>query len=524
MKNTRYVIILFVCISIFACKSTESTENTVPMTGFSMEAPPKAELTFLHINDVYEIGALEDGTVGGMARVASLRKDLLTRGNPVLTVMAGDFLNPSVLGTVKIKGNRIMGAQMVDAMNQAGVDYVGFGNHEFDLDVEDLQKRINESEFEWISSNTFQHGTKWIAPFNKEKDFEIKPIQPYKIIQIPATSGPAIRMGIISVCLPANKQAYVKYHDIYEDAQMTYEYIRDKTDFVVGLTHLSIEEDRILAKKIPQLALIMGGHEHENHIEKVGNVVIAKADANAKSAYVHKLVYDGARARVSVGSELIQLNESIPMDSSLNAVVDKWEKIAAEGFKKEGFDIKKVVTKLKTPLDGRESNNRFRPTNMGIMVAEAFYTGKSDSADAGLVNSGSIRIDDVLSGTITEYDVLRMLPFGGEVFVVEMTGKLLAEILDPGLGINKGSGGYLQVYNISWEGKTFKIGDEVLDVNKTYRIAMPAFLLKGLEKNLEFLTEGNPGIKHILRPEGADDPYKDVRLVVIDFLRKGGKN
>lgn len=519
MKNTRYVLILWLCLGLWACKSTQTNDNTVPMTSFSMEAPPRAEMTFLQLNDVYEISPLEGGKVGGMARVATLRKQLLTGGDPVYTVLAGDFLNPSVIATVKYKGERIKGAQMVDVMNKTGVDYVCFGNHEFDLDEDELQKRINESNFEWISSNTFHRTEKWIAPFEKVQGGKSRPIQPYKIVEIPATSGPAIRMGIIAVCLPANKQAYVNYHDIYRDAKLTYDYIRDKTDIVVGLTHLSIEQDRELAKQIPQLALIMGGHEHQNHIEKVGQVVIAKADANAKTAYVHKVSYDGSRGRVTVGSELVVIGENLAQDEEVKALVKVWEDRAFEGFKSGGFDISKVVTTLKEPLDGREATNRFKPTNMGITVAEAMYKGKLGKADASLVNSGAIRIDDVLSGTITEYDIIRMLPFGGAVWHVEMTGKLLAEILDPGLGINKGSGGYLQVYNMTWEGNNFKVDGKPLDVKKTYTIALPAFLLTGLEKNLGFLKEGNPEIKKVIKPS-ADDLYQDIRLVVIDFLRK----
>jgi len=364
-----------------------------------MEAPPRAEVTFLHINDVYEISPLEGGKVGGMARVATLRKQLVQQREKVLTVMAGDFLNPSVIATVKHNGERIRGAQMVDVMNACKLDYVGFGNHEFDLKESDLQKRINESDFEWISSNTFHKGSKWIAPFEKEKEGATRPIQPFKIVELPTTSGKAIRMGIISVCLPANKKDYVSYHDMFKDARLTCDYISDKCDFVVGLTHLSIEQDRQLAQTIPQLALIMGGHEHQNHIETVGSVVIAKADANAKSAYVHKVTYDGARARIMVDSDLRALDEKIELDETVSQVVKKWEDIALKGFEAEGFDINKVVTTLSEPLDGREAVNRFQPANMGMTIAEAMYKQKS-GADASLINSGAVSYTHLTLPTI----------------------------------------------------------------------------------------------------------------------------
>ena len=38
-------------------------------------------------------------------------------------------------------------------MNHTPVDYVCFGNHETDLKIDELRKRIDQSEFAWINSN-----------------------------------------------------------------------------------------------------------------------------------------------------------------------------------------------------------------------------------------------------------------------------------------------------------------------------------------------------------------------------------
>ena len=73
-----------------------------------------------------------------------------------MLVMAGDFLNPSLLGTIKVDGERLRGKQMVEVMNAMNFDLVAFGNHEFDLPYKDLQKRLNESKFDWISANVKQ--------------------------------------------------------------------------------------------------------------------------------------------------------------------------------------------------------------------------------------------------------------------------------------------------------------------------------------------------------------------------------
>ena len=84
-------------------------------------------ICILQLNDVYEIGPLEQGKVGGMARVATIIKQHESRYQ-TFVVLAGDFVSPSVIGTTKIDGIRVNGRHMVDIMNKIGVDLVTFGN------------------------------------------------------------------------------------------------------------------------------------------------------------------------------------------------------------------------------------------------------------------------------------------------------------------------------------------------------------------------------------------------------------
>jgi 5'-nucleotidase len=54
-------------------------------------------------------------------------------------------------------------------------------------------------------------------------------------------------------------------------------------------------------------------------------------------------------------------------------------------------------------------------------------------------NSGAIRLDDQLMGTITEYDILRCLPFSTDLVKIHVTGSRLVKVLNRGLmNINTG--------------------------------------------------------------------------------------
>ena len=50
-------------------------------------------------------------------------------------------------------------------MTVAGTNLAVFGNHEFDITEKELQDRINESQFDWVSSNTFHKTNVKLFPF-----------------------------------------------------------------------------------------------------------------------------------------------------------------------------------------------------------------------------------------------------------------------------------------------------------------------------------------------------------------------
>ena len=158
----------------------------------SAPARPKApvsgstvEVDILQINDVYEIGPVEGGKRGGLARVATIRKRLLAENPNTFTVLAGDFVSPSALGTAKVDGQTLAGQQMVAVLNAMGLDLVTFGNHEFDLKEDQLLARLGESRFAWTSANVTRASG---GAFPKVSRHEVLNIQ-------------GVRIGVVSVTL-----------------------------------------------------------------------------------------------------------------------------------------------------------------------------------------------------------------------------------------------------------------------------------------------------------------------------------
>ncbi|WP_026899201.1 bifunctional metallophosphatase/5'-nucleotidase [Daejeonella oryzae] len=479
----------------------------------------KINVVFIQINDVYEIAPLANGSIGGMARVGQLKKELKQTNPNTYMLMAGDFLSPSVYNSLKYEGKSIRGRQMVEAMNIAGVDLAVFGNHEFDIKEDELQDRINESTFKWVSSNTFQVKNSTVQPFEKRTSITSEKFPESYILSVRDTDGTTAKIGFIGITLPFNKASFVSYTDPLITAKKVYNQIKDSVDAVVALTHQLMEDDVELARQIPGLQVIAGGHEHDMRFQKEGNVYITKAHANAKSAYVINMSIDKNTKLVTVNPVLKNLDQSVLIDSTVNKVVDKWIEIADGSFGAQGFDSKAIVLANSEPLDGRETEIRTQSTNLTRLVTSSMLYAYPE-ADGSIFNSGSIRVDDVLQAPVTQYDIIRTLPFGGGVHLTEMKGNLLQQILDTGLK-NRGIGGFLQYGNINYEtNNTWTVKGLPIDPQNNYKIVITDFLLTGNEANLEFLTENNPGMIKVYPEENNPKNLKsDIRLLIIDYLK-----
>jgi 2',3'-cyclic-nucleotide 2'-phosphodiesterase (5'-nucleotidase family) len=500
MKISKSLLFLLSVLLLSAC--TKKDDN-------------KIDFTFLQLNDVYEIAPIQGGEFGGMARVETLHKELLSENPNTMLFLAGDFLNPSLLGTIKVDGERIRGKQMVEVMNAMNFDLVAFGNHEFDVSEKDLQKRLNESNFPWISANVKLKTKEASIPFYKERNGVKHSVKETFVKEFTNKDGSKIKIGFISVCIPSNPKEFVEYGNMFVKARASYAALKDSVDVVFGLTHVTIANDKRIAKLIPDLPLIMGGHEHTNSFDKIGNVIISKADANAKTVYIHRISFDKKTKKTIVKSELKEINSTIKSDEKVAKIVSKWQTILNLKINEIIKKPSEVIFEAKIPLDGRDTPIRSTQTNLGQIITKAMSFAYEDEVDCALVNGGSIRIDDQLSGSITPVDIFRVLPYGGDVLKVELKGRLLKRVLDYGK-LAAGTGAYLQRFNAEKVGDKWMIKGKELHINETYSVAFSDYLLKGFD--IPFLSEKNKEVLSIYQPKYTEISH-DIRKAVVSYLK-----
>ena len=499
MKQYKLIILFLFTILFVSCSSDDG----------------KISFTILQLNDVYEISSIQGGKYGGMARVETVHQELVAKNKNTLLVMAGDFLNPSLLGTMKHEGVRVRGKQMIEVMNAMSFDVVAFGNHEFDIPKKDLQKRMDESNFPWISSNVFNKTADSIKQFYQELSGVKRLIKGSFIKEIFDEDGTKIKVGFISVCIPSNPKDYVLYKDMFSSIVKEYESIKNKVDIVIGLTHVKIEHDREIAKLLPNIPLIMGGHEHTNKNEMIGNVRITKADANAKTAYIHSINYDKKNKNIIISSQLKSIDTSITDNLKVKLVVDKWSQIMEDQISKIVENPYEIIYTSKVPLDARDAPIRSKQTNLGNMIARSMAYSYDNKVDCSIVNGGSIRIDDQLIGDINSIDIFRVLPYGGSVLKVKMKGSLLNKVLEYGNN-SAGSGAYLQHSSIEMNDTLFSINNSTINPSKIYTIAISDYLMKGFD--IPFLTNDHPDIISVYNPIPSEVSF-DIRKGLILYLK-----
>ena len=503
--------VLFLCglftITLSSCKNPKDSP---------LQKQNTLTIKLIQVNDVYEISPLSGGKYGGMARVAHVSDSIKRQFPNSYLVMAGDFLNPSLLGTLKVDGQRVKGRQMIEVMNAMDFDLATFGNHEFDIKEKELQQRLNESTFNWVSANVYQKNGESLDVFHTIKQGDSTAISKTLFYDLNAADTSKVRIGFFGVTIDSNPKDFVHYSDYLTAAKASVQTLQTKgSDIVIGLTHLELEQDVMVADEVANIDFIMGGHEHFNMLVPTKGATVAKADANAKSVYVHTLVYDLDSKQLDISSELVSITAKVPSLPRVQKVVAKWDAILEQEIKTVVDNPDEVIYRAEDFLDATDTPTRSIQTNLGVLIAQAMKESFNTPVDGALVNGGSFRLDDVLQGDIVSLDIFRVLPFGGGVLKVALTGALLKQVLDFGLA-KAGTGAYLQRYGFYQKMGVWHINNKPINASQTYDVAFSDYLLKGFD--IPFLTPENPGVISVYEPLESENAY-DIRRAVITFLK-----
>lgn len=404
-------------------------------------ADGKKTFTILHTNDLHSnfLGMSpasdytpftlnDDKTRGGFARLAALiaaRKEARKSQGPVLILDGGDYS----MGTAFGAAIRETGAELL-LLSRMGYDATTLGNHDFDLGADGLSQSIDAALKRGripalVASNTdvSAKDAKLTGLQRLAKDGVIRR---HAVIE-----RGGLRFGIFGL-LGKEAQFYtsgagaVTFPDAVETAKEMVKLLREleKVDVVICLSHSGLTkgadgrftdgEDVQLAKAVPGIDVVIGGHTHTELKEPIlvnGRTPVVQTGKYGENLGELVINLDGNKLTVE-SYTLHPIDDSIAGDKAIADEIEKVKKTVTEAvFASRGYRIDQPLA-----VAPRDLPNTFTDIAAGTLLAnlvtDAFR--KATKADIGFTANGLMRspLTRGKSGVQTVYDVFAVAPLG----------------------------------------------------------------------------------------------------------------
>lgn len=520
----RFYILLLMLLSgiLFARETEEVQQLTVFFTNdlHGGIVPQKAE--FLNP----EFPPLLGGGASAAGIIRQVRREAENRGTVTLLIDGGDTFQGTLVGTLS------KGEAVIEYMNRMQYDATVPGNHDFDLGKDNLIERIQQSQFPWIAANIYDKETgklwEWVKPW------VIVEKQGLRIgITGTATTGTA------AMSFPDNIKGLEFRHEIPALQQAVNELRAAGADLVVALVHIglpydaregyeelkqqtreSVMGDRYInamevARFVKGIDILLGGHLHRGYQQvwedPVNHTICLQNYANGGNLGWVDFQIDPATKTIAgydyAADEnallLLQQDQFWP-DSTMAKFVKSQQALYEA-------DFRGVIGETRSSVN--RSSTGEAPLNNLLCDVLCERTG----SDFSFMNFGGIRAD-IKSGPVTREDIFKVLPFGNEVVSFQAKGSFIKLILEQKLGgSSRGMaiGGARVVFNKTLpEGQrvvSAEIGGELLDPEKTYRIA-----------TTDYLMEGNSGLYMLRRIPREKVDFHGILLrdAVIEYFQQ----
>jgi len=425
----------------FLAGSLAGTAALVLSTTPAVAAETKKTFTILHTNDLhsnflgmspasdYSPFALNnDQTRGGYARLATLisqRKNTRVKQGPVLILDGGDYS----MGTAFGAAIRETGAELL-LLARMGYDATTLGNHDFDLGPDGLSQSLDVAVKAGripavVASNTdvSANDAKLTGLQRLAKDGTLRR---HLVIE-----RGGLRFGIFGL-LGKEAMFYtsgagtVTFPDSIETAKEMVKLLREteKVDVVICLSHGGLEKDKDgrfvdgedvrLAKAVPGIDVVIGGHTHTKLDEPIlvnDRTPVVQTGKYGENLGELVITIDGNKLQVE-SYKLHPIDDSIAGDQ---AVADEIEKIkqtvTATVFASRGYQIDQPLAVAPRDLPNTYSDIA-AGTLLANLVTDAFR--KATKADIGFTANGLMRspLTRGKSGVQTVYDVFAVAPLG----------------------------------------------------------------------------------------------------------------
>lgn len=298
-----------------------------------------------------------------------------------------------------------------------GVQAMALGNHEFDLGPAALARYLDAVEFPVLAANVEATEEPALAG-------RLRPTATFR-------SGPArlVLAGLVTTDTPniSSPGPQLRFTDPAEAAsRAVWEARREGPATVVVLSHLGLAADRRLARAVPGLDVILGGHSHTlvapPVVEPGPDRPVVIAQAGAFGRWLGRMDLDlGADGRVLAhAGAMRELDATLPEDPEAALLVAELARPLEALRRRVAFRLPAALSNVGCGA---------APCALGATVAEAMR--RQARAEIGWHNAGGLRAG-LPAGEVTMGDVLATLPFGNTVTRLVLRGAAILEALENG--------------------------------------------------------------------------------------------
>ena len=483
--------------------------------------PPALEgqdvrLTIIHTSDIHsrlleydfdpsftdnQLGLADDaGPYGGLPEIGYIVKRERKKAGRVLHLDSGDCFQGAIIF------NEFRGEAEVRMLSAIGLNAAVIGNHEFDAGAANLADQYGAyGTYDLLAANyDFQDSSlPWATPL---EDLAI----PSAIYDLDG-----LRVGVIGL---ANTSSLNSIYDHPNSLGVTIMEPGDVVpaeaaklrsqgaDLIIVVSHMGLDDDIELARQIPGVDVIMGGH---HHVAIDPPLVITNEETGQRVPVVHSGAFAKFVGRLDLvlrdgkvqshDYQLFPIDATVPQDPEVVDILEEYTERLDELYNTGQIIGYATETLTRYGSSGGDSM-------LGNFTAEAmrFYPGVE--TEIALTNTLGIRAD-ISEGEITVDDLFNSMPFDNTITTMFLSGREVQELLDYNAwrSTERGCNSQAQVAGMTLDlvcdadnprAENIKINGKDLDPDSTYELATNNYIAHGgsgfdvLERNTTQVDTG----------------------------------
>lgn len=484
-----------------------------------------------------------DAEFGGAAALATYFEQERASVANTLTITGGDDFG----GTPPLS-NVFDERPAVLAQNLMGLDVSTLGNHNFDRGVDHLQEMIDLAEYDYVSANLA----------NVEDN--LTGVEPYRIFDFPAGLQVAV-IGVTNEEAPSlvfpSSFGTIEVTDSAAAAQSVRDDLADSgVDVFILVAHKGVRsfvdgqaqgELIDLAESVEGFDLVLGDHTDVQYAEMHNGALVTEARSKGRDyARISLQVRPMGSGEVASKSvEFVEpLADAVSPDQAVVDMLEPFREQLADEFDQKIGEAAALFPRGEH--GGVQNYERLGEAEVGNLMTDSFLARYD--VDFAFTNSGGIRSplpssyepqdetldrdfnfpDDLVLGDVFEFH-----SFGNTVVTREITGALLWDMMEHGLGeLPDADGRFPQIagFNVVYDSSQppgervvsmeTDDGIPILANDTVYTIALPDFVNAGGD-DYTMLADGEGTTREPLttvvaayiEAQGTITPFLDCRLV-----------